>query len=154
MTRKIAISGLAMAAYVASTLLLGSISYGQIQVRLSTGLYVLAHFYPFLVIPLGLANAIANFFGPFGIYDALGGFVAGTLTSWAVTRMKHDLLIPLPVALIVPAVVGSYLFLLLKVPFLVLFPYLLAGQTIAAYTSGLILVKVFRRLPGRLVDRQ
>jgi uncharacterized membrane protein len=100
---------------------------------------------------LGLANAIANFFGPLGIYDALGGFVAGTLTSWAVTKMKHDLLVPLPVALVVPTVVGSYLFLLLKVPFLVLFPYLVAGQTIAAYTVGLILVKVIRRLPRRML---
>lgn len=154
MTRKIAISGLVIAAYVAATLLLGSISYGQIQVRFSTGLYVLAHFYPFLVVPLGLANAIANFFGPFGIYDALGGFVVGVLTSWAVTKMKADLLVPLPVALVVPAVVGSYLFLLLRVPFLPLLLYLLAGQTIAAYTAGLILVKVFRRLPGSLVDRQ
>ncbi|MFR4413967.1 MAG: QueT transporter family protein [Butyricicoccus sp.] len=50
-----------------------SFSFGAYQIRIATALYALAYLFPFLVLPLGFANFIANFlFGGLGLLDWFG----------------------------------------------------------------------------------
>ena len=77
MTRlqKLTFSAMVMALYIVVLCLTSSFSFGAYQIRIATSLYALAYLFPFLVVPLGLANLLSNMlFGGFGVADMLGGF--------------------------------------------------------------------------------
>lgn len=58
--RKLTTSGIVIALYVVILFMTQSFSFGAYQIRIVTSLYALSYLFPFLVIPLGLANFIAN----------------------------------------------------------------------------------------------
>lgn len=60
LTQKVAISGLVMAVYLVIMSLTQGFAFGQYQIRLATSLYALSAIYPFLIVPLGLSNLLAN----------------------------------------------------------------------------------------------
>ena len=70
--RKLTTSGIVIALYVVILFMTQSFSFGAYQIRIVTSLYALSYLFPFLVIPLGLANFIANMLGGFGIIDMVG----------------------------------------------------------------------------------
>ena len=108
--RKLTTSGIVIALYVVILFMTQSFSFGAYQIRIVTSLYALSYLFPFLVIPLGLANFIANMLGGFGIIDMVGGFIVGIVTSGIVMLIKnstcrvYDLF---PITL-VPALVSHY----------------------------------------------
>ena len=72
MTRlqKLTFSAMVMALYIVVLCLTSSFSFGAYQIRIATSLYALAYLFPFLVVPLGLANLLSNMlFGGFGVAD-------------------------------------------------------------------------------------
>ena len=74
--QKMTFSAMVMAMYIVILYFTQSFSFGAYQIRIATALYALAYLFPFLVLPLGLANFISNMlFGGFGIIDMLGGLV-------------------------------------------------------------------------------
>lgn len=159
LARRLAQSGLVVGLYVATTAL-NPASSGAIQVRLSTGLYCLAAFRPDLIPALALGNALANLLVGQGAVDAALGLVVGLLTSTAAYlagRTGRVWLIPVPVALVVPPVVATWLSLLLRLPYWTMLVSLLAGQVIAAATAGVLVTYVGVRLfgaPGRARTRE
>ena len=56
--RKLTTSGIVIALYVVILFMTQSFSFGAYQIRIVTSLYALSYLFPFLVIPLGLANFI------------------------------------------------------------------------------------------------
>ena len=72
--RKLTTSGIVIALYVIILFMTQSFSFGAYQIRIVTSLYALSYLFPFLVIPLGLANFIANMLGGFGIIDMVAAF--------------------------------------------------------------------------------
>ena len=54
--RKLTTSGIVIALYVIILFMTQSFSFGAYQIRIVTSLYALSYLFPFLVIPLGLAN--------------------------------------------------------------------------------------------------
>lgn len=130
-----------MAMYVALTLLISPIAYGPIQIRLSTGLYALAFHFPWAWPYLGLANGLANLFGGYGTLDVIGGIIAGLGTTYLITKIKYKYLSVLPIAIVPPLVVSTYLHVLTGLPYHLMFAYIFIGQIITAYTVGLLIVK-------------
>ena len=62
---------------------------GAYQIRIATSLYALAYAFPFLVIPMGIGNLISNFlFGGLGIFDMVGGFGVGVVTTGIIVGMR------------------------------------------------------------------
>ena len=59
--QKLTVSAMVMALYVVVLYFTQSFSFGAYQIRIATALYALAYLFPFLVLPLGFANFIANF---------------------------------------------------------------------------------------------
>jgi uncharacterized membrane protein len=57
-TQKITVSAAAMAIYIVLMSLTQSFAFGQYQVRIATAIYSLAYLFPFLVVPMGLANLL------------------------------------------------------------------------------------------------
>ena len=73
---RIAKMGIFATIYVVVTLLSSSLSYGQIQFRISEALMLLCFFKKDYIISMTLGCFIANLFSPLGLIDAVFGTVA------------------------------------------------------------------------------
>ena len=144
--RKLTISALVIALYVVIMYITQNFAFGQYQIRIATGLYALAYQFPFLIIPLALANLLSNLvMGGLGLFDIIGGFFVGLITTTLIVFIKKlkitSWLAPLPIAIIPAFVVPIWLSIILEIPYWALVLSLSVGQIISAYTLGLLLVK-------------
>jgi uncharacterized membrane protein len=142
-TKKLTVSAVVMALYVVLMYLTQSFSFGQYQVRIATALYALAYLFPFLTVPLGLANLLSNLMmGGFGFFDVFGGGLAGILTAGCCALLgKYRVnrwLVALPVALIPALLVSTWLSYLLALPYVAMAVSLLVGQIIAGLVGALL----------------
>lgn len=148
-THKIAISGMIMALYIALMYFTQGFSFGQYQVRIATSLYSLSTLFPFLIVPLGISNALSNtLMGGMGPFDIFGGFAVGIITAGSIYLIKklnlHDMYIALPIILGPGLIVPIWLSKIISVPYNVLTLSLCIGQIIPA-AVGVIIVKVLRK---------
>ena len=142
--QKLTVSAMVMALYVVVLYFTQSFSFGAYQIRIATALYALAYLFPFLVLPLGFANFIANFlFGGLGLLDWFGGCFVGIIVLIRRKGWSRWLMI-LPIILVPGLGVPSYLSYLLHVPYSVLATSLCIGQSVPA-VCGVVLVNVLQR---------
>lgn len=87
-TKQLTVSALIIALYVVILFFTQSISFGAIQCRIATALYALAYPFPFLIIPLGVANFLSNFIGGMGIFDIVGGSLVGCVTAFLIALLR------------------------------------------------------------------
>ena len=144
--QKLTVSAMVMALYVVVLYFTQSFSFGAYQIRIATALYALAYLFPFLVLPLGFANFIANFlFGGLGTYPHhhLRYIVTAIIVLIRRKGWSRWLMI-LPIILVPGLGVSSYLSYLLHVPYSVLATSLCIGQSVPA-VCGVVLVNVLQR---------
>ena len=147
--QKLTVSAMVMALYVVVLYFTQSFSFGAYQIRIATALYALAYLFPFLVLPLGFANFIANFlFGGLGLLDWFGGCFVGSIVTAIIVLIRRKgwsrWLMILPIILVPGLGVSSYLSYLLHVPYSVLATSLCIGQSVPA-VCGVVLVNVLQR---------
>lgn len=147
--QKLTVSAMVMALYVVVLYFTQSFSFGAYQIRIATALYALAYLFPFLVLPLGFANFIANFlFGGLGLLDWFGGCFVGIIVTAIIVLICRKgwsrWLMILPIILVPGLGVPSYLSYLLHVPYSVLATSLCIGQSVPA-VCGVVLVNVLQR---------
>ena len=147
--QKLTVSAMVMALYVVVLYFTQSFSFGAYQIRIATALYALAYLFPFLVLPLGFANFIANFlFGGLGLLDWFGGCFVGIIVTAIIVLIRRKgwsrWLMILPSILVPGLGVPSYLSYLLHVPYSVLATSLCIGQSVPA-VCGVVLVNVLQR---------
>ncbi len=147
--QKLTVSAMVMALYVVVLYFTQSFSFGAYQIRIATALYALAYQFPFLVLPLGFANFIANFlFGGLGLLDWFGGCFVGIIVTAIIVLIRRKgwsrWLMILPIILVPGLGVPSYLSYLLHVPYSVLATSLCIGQSVPA-VCGVVLVNVLQR---------
>jgi len=148
--RKLAISAMAIALYVVVMMCTQSFAFGQYQVRIATALYGLSALFPFLVVPLGVANILSNtIMGGLGILDMLGGFLVGILTTSLIVFGKKqgwgNWIVWFAVTFVPGLGVPIWLSHLLNIPYLVLASSLLVGQCISGL-AGMALVSALERI--------
>lgn len=149
-TQKLTFSGAVMAIYIVLMYLTQSFAFGQYQVRIATAIYSVAYLFPFLVVPLGLANLLSNMLmGGLGFFDIVGGGLVGLLTAgscaWLGRHRHSQWLTAVPIALIPALGVSSWLSYLLSVPYWIMAGGLLVGQVVAGI-AGALLVKALWRI--------
>ena len=149
-SRKITISAMVMALYVVILYLTQSFSFGAYQIRIATSIYALSYFCPFLVLPLGIANFIANtLFGGLGILDMVGGGLVGIITSGCmvgIRKWKLPKLCLIPVIILVPGLgVALWLSYYLGISYPALAISLCIGQTIPAICGFAMVVALEKR---------
>lgn len=147
--QKLTLSAMVMALYVVVLYFTQSFSFGAYQIRIATALYALAYLFPFLVLPLGFANFIANFlFGGLGLLDWFGGCFVGIIVTAIIVLIRRKgwsrWLMILPIILVPGLGVSSYLSYLLHVPYSALAVSLCIGQSVPA-VCGVVLVNVLQR---------
>ena len=146
--KKLTISGIIMAIYVITMFYTQSFAFQAYQVRIATALYSLSSLFPFLILPLGIGNSLSNtLMGGIGIFDTLGGFIVGIITSTAIYLIKrynlNDWFIALPIIFGPGLIVPIWLSGILNLPYSALAISLCIGQIFPAIV-GVILVKQLR----------
>ena len=139
------------ALYAAVTIVLGPISYGIINLRISDVLlpfpYILG--WP-MAVALFLGCFVANIFGGLGIIDILLGSLLNLAAGVLVMNRKtcpHWVLAWLYPTLIIGLGVPAYLQFLLYTPFFVLFPEILASTALWSAIGIIVMQTVVRALP-------
>ena len=147
--RKLTTSGIVIALYVVVLFMTQSFSFGAYQIRIATTLYALSYFFPFLVIPLGLANFIANMLGGFGLIDMVGGCIVGIITSFLIMLIRKfhlpRILIFFPIVLVPGLGVALWLAPMVGMAYPALALSLCIGQSVPAI-CGVVLTKVLERV--------
>lgn len=151
-TKKLTLSAMVLALYVVIMWLTQSFSFGAYQIRLATALYSLSYLFPFLVVPLGLANMISNLvLGGMGLPDILGGLVVGILTAFLNYLIRRrgwsPLLTAVPVIIVPGFGVAVWLSGILNIDYFTLAAGLLIGQIIPGILGAVLAVS----LKGRFV---
>ena len=144
-TKKLTISAMVIALYVIIMYVTESFAFGAVQVRIATVLYSLSYFFPFLVLPLGLANLLSNILGGMGMVDMLGGCGVGIITSFCVYMVRKaklpSFLVAVPIVLGPGLIVPIWLTYFTGVPYPMLALSLCLGQ-LAPAILGVAAVKV------------
>lgn len=134
-THKLTFSAIVIALYIVCLYFTQSFSFGAYQIRIATSLYALSYLFPFLVLPLGLANLLGNLLcGGLGPLDTLGGFLVGVAVCYVHVLIKKgnlsSWLIALTITFIPGLMVPIWLSYLLKVPYAALAINLCIGQVL------------------------
>lgn len=147
--QKLTISGIVIALYCVIMYFTQSISFGPYQVRIATSLYALAYLYPFLVLPLGIANFLSNMLGGLGPIDMLGGCFVGIVTAFLIVLVRKYKLpkwsCVIPIIVVPGTIVPIWLSLMNSLPYGLLVVSLCIGQIIPAIV-GVILIKALSRV--------
>ncbi len=148
--QKLTISAMVIALYVVVLGATQSFSFGAYQIRIATSLYALSYLFPFLVLPLGFANFLANtLFGGLGLLDMIGGGLVGIATSALIVAVRRlgwpRWLIGLPILLVPGLGVATWLSYLLQVPYWTMALSLCIGQAVPAVV-GVVLVHALGRV--------
>lgn len=141
--KKLTISGIVIAAYIVVMFLTQGFAFGQYQIRIATSIYALASIYPFLILPLGLANFLSNtLMGGLGLPDMIGGFIVGIITAGScfLLRKINVYLIALPILIFPTVLVPLWLSYLIDVPYWILMINIGMGQILPAVV-GVLIVK-------------
>lgn len=141
---RVALTSIFAALYTSLTIALAPLSFYEVQVRVSDSLLALSILFgPPAIIGTSLGCFIANLIGPFGIIDALGGSIANlvaTYMGWKLRKRRAFALVQMPIT--ISLIVSSYLHILLNLPLLMVFLYLLVGSVISIDILGLFLLRV------------
>ena len=141
--------GAAIAAlYVVLTLIFASISFGEMQVRISEALTILPLFTPAAVPGLFLGCILANLLGGAVVWDVIFGSLATLIgAAGGYLLRKNRWLVPLPTilsnALIIPFVLRYAYGVPLSIPLMMV--YVAAGEVVSCYVLGELLCSVLLR---------
>ena len=152
-TQKLTISAAVMAIYIVLMYFTQSFAFGQYQVRIATAIYATAYLFPFLVLPLGLSNLLANMLmGGLGVFDIVGGGLVGILTAGSCALLgkyrRSPWFTAVPIALIPALGVSTWLSQILGLPYWALAGSLLVGQAISGLVGAMLvqaLARVWKR---------
>lgn len=156
-TRALARGAVIAAVYAALTLLLAPISYGEMQVRVSEALTLLPLVMPEAVPALAVGCLLANILGGCSIFDIVFGTLATLLAAVCTRRLRgrFALAAAMPVlfnGVIVGAVVHYCYSPAIPLPLCMFF--VAAGEAVAVYVCGGILMRALARVPKRLLGAQ
>lgn len=149
-TQKLTVSAICIALYLVVMACTQSFAFGQYQIRIATALYGLSYFFPFLIVPFGLANVISNLLmGGLGPIDALGGLLMGILVTGVIVAGKKagcgSWIVAAAVTLLPGLGVPVWLSYLLDLPYTVLAASLLVGQFVSGI-AGMLLINALERM--------
>jgi uncharacterized membrane protein len=147
--RRITDNAVIAAVYVALTLLLSNLSYGQIQFRIAEILVLFVFFRKDFAIGVTLGCIIANAFSPLGITDVIFGSLATLLSVVCIMFLPNLYLAIIPPVVINAFVVGFELYYILDLPFWANVGYVALGE-LAVMLVGLVICLLLSRNKGFL----
>lgn len=147
--QKLTLSGLIIGLYCIIMYFTQSISFGPYQIRIATALYSLAYIYPFLILPLGIANFLSNMLGGLGLIDMIGGCIVGIITAYLITLIRNYKcslwICAFPIIFVPGTIVPIWLSAINSLPYSTLVISLCIGQIIPSLL-GVALTKTLSKI--------
>lgn len=148
--QKLVFSAMCIALYIVVMLCTQTFAFGQYQIRIATAFYGLSALFPFLIVPLGIANVISNtLMGGLGLPDIIGGGIVGILTTGLIVFAKRrgcgNWVVWLAVTFVPGLGVPVWLSAILNLPYWLLVSSILVGQCISGI-AGYMLVTALERV--------
>lgn len=140
------------AMYAALTILIPGGS-GQIQIRVSEALTVLAFFTPAAIPGLFIGCLTANIFVGAGIYDIIFGSLATLIAAFLTSKMPSKYLAPLPPVITNAIIVAFVLKFSINAPILATMGFVALGELVACYGLGYPLMLFLEKQGSRLFGR-
>ncbi len=140
------------AMYAALTILIPGGS-GQIQIRVSEALTVLAFFTPAAIPGLFVGCLAANLFVGAGIYDIIFGSLATLIAAFLTSKMPVKYLAPLPPVIANAVIVAFILKVSINAPLLVTMGFVALGELVACYGLGYPLILFLEKQGSRLFGK-
>ena len=137
--RMLARNGLVAAIYFVLTVILGSFSFMNIQVRISEVLILLCFFRKDYIIGLTLGCLMANFLSPMGMADVIFGTLATVLSCFGIMFMKRLFIATIFPVVLNAFIVGAELYFVLELPFWLSTLEVLIGEAISVMLIGYLL---------------
>ena len=148
-TKKLTFSAIVAAAYIAVMFVTQGFAFGPYQVRIATALYALSYLFPFLAVPLALANSLSNVIGGLGILDIVGGLIVGLVVGGAVVAVRKLRLPPwcvfFPVVFGPGLIVPLWLTQITGVPYWALVTSISIGQITPAVVGCILIYTLSKR---------
>lgn len=153
-SRALARGAIIAALYACLTLLLAPISYGEVQLRISEALTLLPVLMPESIPGLAVGCLLANVLGGCTLLDIVFGTLATLLAAVFTRRLRANfaLAAAMPVlfnGVIVGAVVHYAYSPAIPLPLCML--SVAAGEAVACYAGGAVLLRALRRVPQSLL---
>lgn len=142
------------AIYATITIAFASISYGQVQVRISEALTILPFFTPAAIPGLFIGCILANIYGGQGMVDIVFGSLATLLAAFLSYKMPKKWLVPIPPIVVNGIVVGFILNYLYGLPLIVMMGWVSLGQLIACYGLGYPLMVILEKYRTVLFEKR
>lgn len=154
-TRMLARGAIIAALYTALTLLLAPLSYGEVQIRFSEAFTLLPVLLPEAIPALAIGCLLSNILGGCTIFDIAFGTLATLLAALCTRRLRCNIWLAaaMPVlfnGVIVGAVVHFCYAPVIPLPLCML--SVAAGEAVACFIVGPLLIRLMRRIPGALLQ--
>ncbi|AAM24478.1 QueT transporter family protein [Caldanaerobacter subterraneus] len=145
----IAKAGVIAAIYFAVTFLLGSVSYGPIQFRLSEALVVLPMIEPAAIWGVFIGCLLANIGSPFGIIDILGGSFVTLIAAYLTSKAKKFYQAILPPIILNALFVSIWVSYFLKMPYYIVAIDIALSEAIVTGVFGYAVLIAYKRIKDR-----
>ncbi|HHW56728.1 MAG TPA: QueT transporter family protein [Clostridia bacterium] len=148
-TKYIVKAGVIAAIYFVVTILLGSISYGPIQFRISESLVILPMVEPAAIWGVFIGCFLANIGSPFGIVDILGGSLVTLIAAYLTSKSKVFYKGILPPIILNALIVSIWVSYFLKIPYYIVVVDIAISEAIVTGIFGYVVLEVYKRLKDR-----
>jgi uncharacterized membrane protein len=144
-TRYIVKAGIIAAIYAVLTVLLGNISYGPIQYRISEAMTILPLFMPEAIPGLTIGCFLSNIFGGYGFVDIVFGSLTTFVAAYLTSKMPNKYLAVLPPILLNAFIVSIWVSKTTNTLYFLNVGTIGFGEFVTAGILGVILASVFQR---------
>ena len=144
-TKYLAKASLIAAVYVVLTVLLGELSYGPIQFRVSEALAILPLVEPSAILGVTIGCMISNIFGGFGPIDIFGGSLVTFIAAIITSKMPNKFLAALPPIILNGFIVSIWVSKMSALPYIPIVINIITGEIIAVGILGLIFLSAYEK---------
>lgn len=142
-------AGVIAAIYFVVTILLGSVSYGPIQFRISESLVVLPMVEPAAIWGVFIGCLLANIGSPFGLLDILGGSLVTLLAAYLTSKTNIFYKGILPPIILNALIVSIWVSYFTKMPYYLVALYIALSEAIVTGVFGYVVITVYKRLKDK-----
>lgn len=139
-------AGIIAAIYTVLTIVLGDLSYGPLQFRISEAMTILPMFEVAAIPGLAIGCFFANFFGGYGFVDIFFGSLTTLLAAYLTSKIKNKYIAVLPPILLNAFIVSIWVSKTANTPYIYNVGTIGFGEFVTAGIIGVALATVFERV--------
>ena len=152
--KNLCLSGIIAAVYAGLTILLQSISFQAVQVRVSEALTLLPVLFPAAIPGLTVGCFLANLLSPVGWMDMVFGTLATLIAALLTRKLRKNLYLAALMPVLSNAIIiGIMLHVAFGEPLRMSMLTVGAGEALACFVLGIPLVKALEKVPKLPVEK-